>query len=351
MNNPAIIHYVFLSFFLIFCAQIKFYFDFSEDIIKIFNFQYFQPKIFSAFTYKSESYMLAFQIKYLYPLISKFVLVFSNISFTGNPLPPPSFQPFDNFLKPFFENKTIFLYEADMTNKSMCSGYFYYDIEKNKPTFHRKCILTSYILPAVKAAGIRENDFFFYSDVDEFPTYEAVCYLMMNPPKRHVHAKCLFFYHFTFRWSNERDWIKLVYIRYTKQLKNSDIVELRYRNLNVSKSNDVRMIHMSSNFQTIQQFRLKVNSYCATQAMDYYGNKNDCDMFIQIIKTLIPNSTHYHKNNYVFPNHILNDPSLSILFSPYPIDELYKYFINNCPKQKNSTLFNDFIRKINESSK
>ena len=100
----------------------------------------------------------------------------------------------------------------------MCSGYFYYDIEKNRPTFFRKCILTSYILSAVIAAGIKENDFFFYGDVDEFPTQKAVEYLIRNPPMRHVHLKCLFFYHFTFKWSHDRDWIKLVFIRFTKKL-------------------------------------------------------------------------------------------------------------------------------------
>lgn len=162
--------------------------------------------------------------------------------------------------------------------------------------------------------------------------------------------KCLFFYHFTFRWSMERFWAKLVYIRFTKKLKGSDVVEFRYRNYNISKSKFTHMIHMSSNFQKTEQFLLKVNSYCYTQIVNFYSNRNNCDLYIQIIKTLLPKEWRFHKYNNVFPQRILNDPSLKILFSPYPIDELHKYFLKNCSKQRKSKEFQLFEEKINNTA-
>lgn len=310
---------------------------------------FYHSRIFSTFIYNSESYMIAFQVKYLFPLISKFVVIYSNISFTGKPLGPPRFEPFNDFLDPFFKNGTVFIFLANAKNYNMCSKNFYYDLPENKDNFHRKCIISSHTYPALVSAGIRENDFFYYGDVDEFPTIDCVNFLKKNPPNKYTHILNLYSYSYTFKWYCQIRWLKLVYIRYTKDLKRSDIVDLRYMNYSASPYKDVRMIHMSSNFQHISEFYKKINSYAHKQTFRQFQIKDKCQLYLSIIRFTFFNNCYYQQRS-IFPKRIMNDKSISIMFSPFPIIEYYNFFEENCSKFKNTSTFKVFQNKINGSN-
>lgn len=293
--------------------------------------------------------MLYFQIKYLYPLISKFVIIWSNLSYSGVVLKPPSFKPFDDFLVPFLQNQTISLHFADLTNFSMCEGTYYFDLPINKENFHRKCVLSSYTLPALVKAGIKENDFFFYGDVDEFPTIECVEYLIQNPPEHFINIQDLYSFQYTFRWDCGLKYSKFAFARFTKNLKKMDIVNLRYlQHPNLSESNKVKMIHMCSNFQSLEEFKIKMNAYAHTTFSKPFKNLTNCDLYLKMISIYSTDKCHFHKQLNIFPAHILNDPTLKVMFSPFPIGSFYSYFLKNCTQSRDSPILRIINKKINE---
>lgn len=307
-----------------------------------------QSRVFFSFPYISESYQLVFQIKYLYPLISNFVLIWSNISYSGKYIGNPKFEPFCDFLSPFFKNQTITLHYADLTNFSMCKlTNYYFDFPQNKENFHRKCIISSYTLQALKNSGIKENDFFFYGDIDEFPTMECLHYLISNPPSFFYNIPCLYSFYYTFRWECDLKYYKFTFSRFTKNLTQNDIVNFRYLAKPVlAKSEKVQMIHMSTIFPNIEQFKLKYRSYAHSQISNKFRNLNLCDLYLKIIQFYSTKKCRYHKEIMIIPDHIINDPSLKIMFYKLPFKDVYDYFTYKCKKQLNSSIFTTILNKI-----
>lgn len=310
-----------------------------------------RPFFFLVSPYNSESQILTFKIKYLYPLIDKFVLMVANMTFLGVFQKSFSFSPYADFLIPYVENETIRIFEVDLSNRSMCKVFTrsMYDIEENKLPFLRQCIMRNYAYLALLHSGIKINDYFFFGDTDEFPSRMCVEFLKINPPKSYLHIANRYYFQYTFRWTVQYNYAKFVFIRFNNNL--SSINEYRYMSKpNRSNYPQVFMFHMSSNFFHLTEFIHKYKySYAHQQTFKRFSNLSFCDLYLAIISKLLSPQFIYHQNLSFFPHYILNDPSLFSMFSSFPFVYDLDQFFSNCSHASNSTVFRAFQKKITSS--
>jgi len=152
------------------------------------------PRIFDCFMYHSEAYMLQLRLLALGAVIDRFVISFSEESFSGSGQRHRlSFGPFASDVSGF--GGRIEWVNVSLDNRRLdATGY-----RGGETAWQREATVRNSLLGGARRAGAEADDVILLSDVDEIPTRDAIAWVKAFPPATFYNLYGNL-YHVSFRW-------------------------------------------------------------------------------------------------------------------------------------------------------
>ena len=254
MMNISIIP---LKFFLIFCIIIIIYIFSSIYPIKEFisKYYYSHNRIFLCTLYNNEAEMAYIHIWRLYNFVDKFIILVSNITYSGH-FKKISFKPFEDKIRKYMDKIDLVYFNNICNWKEYPDSNNIWCIE-NSQRDYAKIFIEKHYNPT-------EKDLLIVVDIDEILTREGIKYIIKNPPYDFKFIKGT--YYFPYYYHKISDWNKGFVIRYNKNIKSLSKFRLRKQEkLNTIKfkydSNKPLITHCSYCFKNIDEFKNKLNSF------------------------------------------------------------------------------------------
>ena len=262
--------------------------------IKIFknNNNSFHGRIFVSFGYNNEAEMAYIHIWRLYDYVYKFIIIISNITFSGNPK-NFSFKPFEENIRPYMNKVDIANFNNICNREEYPSDNLFWCLEKSQRDYAKTFIEKKY--------NPTEDDLLIIADIDEIFTREGIEYVIKNPPNDFYLVKGSMY--FPYYYHKVENWDKVLVFRYNKKMKtlskyrpskNSDNNAFKYK-FNSSKP---LITHCSYCFREIEKFKNKLKSFAHQEY----------------------NKPPYTTNNYIFKSHYCREK----IASPPGYDEPYE---------------------------
>jgi len=227
------------------------------NLIKNFLFKnlFEKGRIFLCTIYNNEAEMAYIQIWRLYDYIDKFIIVTSNMTFSGVPK-SLSFYPFDDNIQSYKDKIEIVYYNNICNKLEYPSISKIWCIEKSQRDYAKIYIEENY--------NPSEKDLLLVVDIDEILTKEGIKYIKNNPPKDFYFIKGAFYFPFFFH--RVKDWDRSLIVRYNKSMKTLS----KYRAMKITNNNTLKyrynpskplITHCSYCFKNIEEYKNKLKSF------------------------------------------------------------------------------------------
>jgi hypothetical protein len=149
--------------------------------------------------------MLYLHLLTLSPVIDRFIIGFSNQSFTSRQYSPMSLYPFDQEIGNF-SHKIHFLY-IDFDHLTLSESRYI-----NETAWKREATARNHLIQGVKLYDPSPDDLVLLCDVDEIATRSAINLVRRQPPVHYYNLQGIL-YHYSFRWQ-VGEWERPLVIRY-----------------------------------------------------------------------------------------------------------------------------------------
>ncbi len=210
-------------------------------------------RIFLCTIYNNEAEYAYIHIWRLYDYIYKFIIVVSNMTFSGHPK-NITFEPLEDKIK-LYKDKIDLAYFDNVCNKE--------EFPSEDPNWCREYSQRDFALKYIeKHYNPTEKDLLIVVDIDEILTREGIQYLMKNPPKDFYGIKGSMY--FPYYYHRLEDWDRGFVIRYNKNITslskhrgNPGEGTLRYKD-NPSKP---LITHCSYCFKNMEAYKNKLKSF------------------------------------------------------------------------------------------
>jgi hypothetical protein len=163
------------------------------------------PRLFDCFLYHSESYMLYLHLLTLSGYVDKFVIAYSNESFSTLAPSPISFSPFEPEILSF--SGSIVFVHVDFGALPLSESRY-----RNATAWRREATARNRLLTGVESLSPAPRDLILLCDVDEIVTRDAALLVRRRPPVHYYNLRGLLF-HGSFRW-RVGSWERPLVIRY-----------------------------------------------------------------------------------------------------------------------------------------
>ena len=204
--------------------------------------------------YNNEVEMAYIHIWRLYDYIDRFIILISNITFSGK-LKNFSFMPFEKNIRPYMNKVDIVNFNNICNRKEYPSTNRIWCFENSQRDYAKNFIEENY--------HPTEEDLIIVVDVDEIFTREGIEYVKKNPPKEYYYIKGSLY--FPYYYHKVLNWNKGMVIRYNKNMTTLSKYRryagknkfLKYK-LNPSKP---LITHCTYCFKELEQYRNKIKSF------------------------------------------------------------------------------------------
>ena len=218
------------------------------------NTKYSLGRIFVSFMYNDEAEMAYIHIWRLYDYVDKFIILFSNRTFSGFPK-NFSFSPFEENIRPYL-NKVDIVKFNNICNKKEYPSYNPIWCFENSQRDYAKTFIEEHYDPT-------EDDLLVVVDIDEIFTREGIKYVRKNPPKDFYHIKGSLY--FPYYYHKLQDWDIGCVIRYNKNMMTLS----KYRKMPPENntlifefnSSKPLITHCSYCFNDLEKYRNKIKSF------------------------------------------------------------------------------------------
>jgi beta-1,4-mannosyl-glycoprotein beta-1,4-N-acetylglucosaminyltransferase len=155
-------------------------------------------RVIICFAYNGESLTLLIRLRTLSPVVSAFILSWSNLTFSGLHSRELSFSPYETEISVFSDQ----LFPLQLNLERIGSD-----------PWARAHASHNYLIEGVKQQNPRPNDLVIVSDLDEVPMPLVVRDLIEHPPKTFVLLRSHFYY-YSLRYESTTVWIRNFVVRY-----------------------------------------------------------------------------------------------------------------------------------------
>ena len=261
-------------------------------------------RIFACSTYFSEAYMLYLRLYRLSPYVDKFLFLTADYTYSGKPIPPPSFYPLEKEINRF-RHKIVFD-KANFTGIPLSPDYSW--VRENKQR-NDLLVAVSKLLP-------NPEDIIIISDCDEIPLQNAMDHLLQVHPDFIKFVGYTSFY--SFHWIHDSRWIgpfaiKAGAIHHSLQY---------YKDLDGPYLPGISLTHCSYCFPTLKQAIRKLQSFAHTEYSQYpYTDPSYLYSFAKCGKNLFTLAM-MEENKMNISGWVPNDPQFSFLTQPQPFQDL-----------------------------
>jgi hypothetical protein len=149
--------------------------------------------------------MLYLHLLTLARCVDKFIIGFSNVTFTNQATSAMTFSPFDEEIGGF-SDQTTFLYINFAKLKLSHSVW------RNETAWRREATARNFLIEGVNLFNPAPDDLILLCDVDEIVTRRAIHLIRHSPPTHYYNLRGLL-YHYSFRWVVS-EWERPLVIRY-----------------------------------------------------------------------------------------------------------------------------------------
>ena len=215
----------------------------------------FDGRIFLCTVYNNEAEYAYIHLWRLYDYVDKFIIVVSNLTYSGLPK-NISFFPFEENIKSYMDKIDI-IYYYNTCDKSVYP--LYNDIRCREASQRDTAIkyIEEHYSPTQK-------DLLIAVDIDEILTREGIEYIMKNPPQDFYHIKGSIY--FPYYYHKLEDWNRGLVIRYRKNIVSFSkyrVMPMKEENILKYKNNPSKPLitHCTYCFKNIEGFRNKLKSY------------------------------------------------------------------------------------------
>ena len=303
------------------------------------NFQ----KIYLCTLYNNEAEMAYIHLWRLYDYIDRFVIITSNITYTGLPK-NITFKPFEQNIEKYMNKVDIVTFDNFCNMKEYPKQNNIWCIENSQRDFAKIFIEEKY--------HPSETDLLIVVDIDEILTREGIEYIKKNPPKYFYFIKGSMY--FPYYYHRLEDWDKGVVVRYNKNMKTLS----HYRYMRMTKPKILKyynnptkplITHCSYCFQNIEKYKNKLQSFSHQEFNIYPYNTNEWIFKSHYCRIKINSPIVEYDEPYEgWKNLIPNDERLTFLVDPsfmYALN-MTKYsekeLENLCDIKYNRTPFENF---------
>ena len=191
----------------------------------------------------------------LYDYVDKFIIVTSNITYTGH-IKRISFKPFEKELKKYMNKIDVINYDNKCNKKEYPSLDLIWCKELSQRDYAKTYIEEKY--------NATDKDLLIIVDIDEILTREGIEYIKKYPPKEYYFLKGTIY--FPYYYHKLEDCDRSIVIRYNKKMKTIS----KYRRMKITKRNTLKyesnpskplITHCSYCFKDIDEFKNKLKSF------------------------------------------------------------------------------------------
>jgi len=271
------------------------------------NFQ----KIYLCTLYNNEAEMAYIHLWRLYDYIDRFVIITSNITYTGLPK-NITFKPFEQNIEKYMNKVDIVTFDNFCNMKEYPKQNNIWCIENSQRDFAKIFIEEKY--------HPSETDLLIVVDIDEILTREGIEYIKKNPPKYFYFIKGSMY--FPYYYHRLEDWDKGVVVRYNKNMKTLS----HYRYMRMTKPKILKyynnptkplITHCSYCFQNIEKYKNKLQSFSHQEFNIYPYNTNEWIFKSHYCRIKINSPIVEYDEPYEgWKNLIPNDERLTFLVDP-----------------------------------
>ena len=238
--------YFYYKFFVIFILCFLFYI-----LININNSK--EGRIFIIFMYNNEAEMAYVHIWRLYNYVDKFIIIVSNITFTGLSK-NISFAPFEDKIKPYMNKIDIVYFNNICNKKEYPTDNLVWCLEKSQRDYAMPFIEEKY--------NPNENDLIAIVDIDEIFTREGIQYVKNNPPKDFYSVKGAMY--FPYYYHKCEDWYFGKVVRYSKNMTTLSKYRFSVKmndTLKYNSSSKALITHCSYCYKSLEEYKNKLKSF------------------------------------------------------------------------------------------
>ena len=267
-------------------------------------------RIFLCTLYNNEAEMAYIHIWRLFEYVDKFIIIVSNITYSGVPK-NVTFKSFEQNIHPYL-NKVDIVYFNNICKKN---EYPTWDVtwckEMSQRDYAKNYIEENY--------NPTEKDLLIVVDLDEILTREGIEYIKKNPPYDFYFIKGSTY--FPYYYHRLEDWNRGFVVRYNKNMKSLN----KYRTMRIKNYNTLKyrynpskplITHCSYCFKDIEEYKQKLKSFSHQEF----------------------NKPPYITNNWIFKSHycrekinsptVENDEPFEGWKDLIPDDERLKYLVD-----------------------
>lgn len=215
-------------------------------------------KIYHCALYHNEAYPFAIKSIIYSPYITKFIYLYSDMSFSSKTNIKLNISPFEAIYQKL--KSRIIIWKINRTNMN------FYNAWRREEYFREQMNL------ALKSQGIMPDDFILLSDFDEIILEDGFDYIVQNKEKINFEKFDCNFFFYTFRWKRKEHWIHPIIVKYKVLEKKSN---LELWNMKMQPIENIKGIHISYFFRNLETFKSKIQSFSHQEYNKYpYLNSN-----------------------------------------------------------------------------
>ena len=260
--------------------------------------------------YRNEADTLYIHLWRLYDYVDKFIIVFSNATYTGIPQ-NLTFEPFEKEIKQYMDKVDIAYFDHTCNRVLYPKRPLLRCIEMSQRDYAKTYIEKNY--------NPTEKDILIVMDLDEILTREGIQYVKNNPPESFSFIRGAMY--FPYYYHRLEDWDMGYVVRYKKNMSSLSEYRGSSKQTNTILSykynpNKSLFIHCSYCYKSIEEYKTKLRSFAHQEF----------------------NRPPFNTNNYIFRSHYCRRKINSIPRGhdePYegwrhliPDDERLKYLVD-----------------------
>ena len=282
--------------------------------------------------------MLYIHLWRLYEYIDKFIIIVSNMTYSGIPK-NINFKPFEQNIQPYM-NKIDIVYFNNICNKK---EYPYINLIwcfENSQRDYAKIYIEENYHP-------NNKDLLIVVDIDEILTREGIKYIKKKPPKDFFFIKGSMYFPYYYHKINDCD--RSIIVRYNKKMKTLT----KYRRMNLTKKNILKyelnpskplITHCSYCFKSIEEYKNKLRSFSHQEFNKPPYITNDWIFKSHYCREKLPKSSSGYDEKYEGWRHLIPDDARL----KYLIDPSFMYQLNKT-KYKKKDLHKLCKKKLNRN--
>lgn len=213
-------------------------------------------RIFDCFLYHNEAYMLALRLATLADYVDKFVIGFSEESFSDPTITIKlDFAPFEDQIQKY-EHKIVWVNTTLGDNSTLDYSVYRGD----EVAWRREATVRNNLITGVRRCFPHQRDIILLSDVDEIPYRNAIGWIKKHPPNDYYNLYGDL-YHASFRW-RVVEWTRPVVIRYSNY--SMPLNDYKFLPIKIVKKQSMHY-HCSFCFPTVKEVIRKLRSFAHTE--------------------------------------------------------------------------------------